>query len=176
MFQGTTIVAVLKDGHCALAGDGQVTFGDKTIIKNKAVKVRRIYQGRVLAGFAGSVADAMTLFEKYEEQLEKYQGNLRRAAVELAKEWRTDRILRRLEALLIVGDPNNLLVISGNGEILEPDDGITAIGSGGAYALAAARALSRYTDLTAGEIAKAALEIAGEICIYTNDQIVLEEL
>ncbi|NLP37916.1 MAG: ATP-dependent protease subunit HslV [Firmicutes bacterium] len=176
MFQGTTIVAVLKDGRCALAGDGQVTFGDKTIMKSNAIKVRRIYQGRVLAGFAGSVADAITLFEKYEEQLEKYQGNLRRAAVELAKEWRTDRILRRLEALLIVGDPENLLVISGNGEILEPDDGITAIGSGGAYALAAARALSRYTALTAGEIAKAALEIAGEICIYTNDQIVLEVL
>ncbi|NLZ93377.1 MAG: ATP-dependent protease subunit HslV [Firmicutes bacterium] len=176
MFQATTIVAVLKDGRCALAGDGQVTFAGNTIMKNNAVKVRRIYHGKVLAGFAGSVADAFTLFEKYEEQLDKYQGNLRRAAVELAKEWRMDRVLRRLEALLIVGDVQNLLIISGNGEIIEPDDGVTAIGSGGSYALAAARALYRHTNLDAGEIAKKALEIAGEICIYTNDRIVLEVL
>ena len=174
MFQGTTIVAVLKDGRCALAGDGQVTFAEQTIMKNKAVKVRRIYQGKVLAGFAGSVADAFTLFERYEEQLEKYQGNLRRAAIELAKDWRTDRVMRRLEALLVVADVTGLLVISGSGEIIEPDDGVTAIGSGGPYALAAARALSRYTDLDAGEIARRALEITAEICVYTNDRIVLE--
>ncbi|HZK23867.1 MAG TPA: ATP-dependent protease subunit HslV [Oscillospiraceae bacterium] len=176
MFRATTIVAVIKDGRCALAGDGQVTFGDKTIMKHQAVKVRRIYQGKVLAGFAGSVADAFTLFERYEEQLEKYQGNLRRAAIELAKDWRTDRVMRRLEALLIVGDLTGILVISGNGEIIEPDDGVTAIGSGSPYALAAARALSRYTKMDAGEIARRALEIAGEICIYTNDRIVLEVL
>jgi ATP-dependent HslUV protease subunit HslV len=176
MFQGTTIVAVLKDGRCALAGDGQVTFAEQTIMKNKAVKVRRIYQGKVLAGFAGSVADAFTLFERYEEQLEKYQGNLRRAAIELAKDWRTDRVMRRLEALLVVADVTGLLVISGSGEIIEPDDGVTAIGSGGPYALAAARALSRYTDVDAGEIARRALEITAEICVYTNDRIVLEVL
>ena len=176
MFHATTIVAVRKNGRCAVAGDGQVTFGGNTVMKHQAVKVRRIYSGNVLAGFAGSVADAFTLFEKYEEQLEKYQGNLRRAAVELAKEWRTDGGLRRLEALLVVGDAENLLVISGSGEIIEPDDGITAIGSGGSYALAAARALHRYTDLSAAEIARHALEIAAEICIYTNNQIVLEEL
>lgn len=176
MFEGTTIVAVLKNGHCAVAGDGQVTFGGNTVMKHNAVKVRRIYQGKVLAGFAGSVADAFTLFEKYEEQLEKYQGNLKRAAVELAKDWRTDRVLRRLEALLVVGNADNLLVISGNGELIEPDDGVTAIGSGGPYALAAARALHRHTGYSAGEIARRALEIAGEICVYTNDRIVLEEL
>ncbi|MDW7650614.1 MAG: ATP-dependent protease subunit HslV [Bacillota bacterium] len=176
MFHGTTIVAVLKDGKCALAGDGQVTFGGNTVMKHQAVKVRRIYQSKVLAGFAGSVADAFTLFEKYEEQLEKYQGNMRRAAVELAKDWRMDRVLRRLEALLVVGNAENLLVISGNGELIEPDDGVTAIGSGGPYALAAARALQRYTDLDAGEIARRALVIAGEICVYTNDKIVLETL
>ncbi|MCR3923371.1 MAG: ATP-dependent protease subunit HslV [Firmicutes bacterium] len=176
MFHATTIVAALKNGRCAMAGDGQVTFGGNTVMKHQAVKVRRIYQGKVLAGFAGSVADAFTLFEKYEEQLDKYQGNLRRAAVELAKEWRMDRVLRRLEALLLVGDATSLLVISGNGEIIEPDDGVTAIGSGGAYALAAARALHRHTDMDAGEIAKRAMEIAAEICIYTNDRIVLEVL
>lgn len=176
MFHGTTIVAVLKNGHCALAGDGQVTFGGNTVMKHNAIKVRRIYQGKVLAGFAGSVSDAFTLFEKYEEQLEKYQGNLRRAAVELAKDWRTDRVLRRLEALLVVGNADSLLVISGNGELIEPDDGVTAIGSGGPYALAAARALHRYTDLDAGDIARKALEITGEICVYTNDRVVLETL
>jgi ATP-dependent HslUV protease, peptidase subunit HslV len=176
MFHGTTIVGVLREGRCALAGDGQVTFGGNTVMKHNAVKVRRIYNGRVLAGFAGSVADAFTLFEKYEEQLEKYQGNLRRAAVELAKDWRMDRVLRRLEALLVVGNEENLLVISGNGELIEPDDGITAIGSGGPYALAAARALARHTGLDAGEVARRALEIAGEICVYTNDRIVLEML
>lgn len=176
MFHATTIVAVLKDGHCALAGDGQVTFGGNTVMKHQAKKVRRIYQGKVLAGFAGSVADAFTLFEKYEEQLEKYQGNLTRAAVELAREWRMDKILRKLEALLIVGNEDGLLIISGNGEVIEPDDGVAAIGSGGPYALAAARALVRNTELTTGEIASKALLIAAEICVYTNDRIVLEEL
>jgi ATP-dependent HslUV protease subunit HslV len=176
MFHGTTIVAVLKDGRCALAGDGQVTFGGNTIMKHSAVKVRRIYSGQVLAGFAGSVADAFTLFEKYEEKLEKYQGNLRRAAVELAKDWRMDRVLRRLEALLVVGNAESLLVISGNGELIEPDDGVTAIGSGGPFALAAARALYRYTDADASEIARRALEIAGEICVFTNDKIIVETL
>jgi len=176
MFHGTTIVAVLKNGRCALAGDGQVTLGGNTIMKHHAVKVRRIYQSKVLAGFAGSVADSITLFEKYEEQLEKYQGNLRRAAVELAKDWRTDRVLRRLEALLLVGDTASLLVISGNGELIEPDDGVIAIGSGGPYALAAARALHRFTAMEAGEIARSAMQIAAEICVYTNDKIVLEIL
>ncbi|MBT9140312.1 MAG: ATP-dependent protease subunit ClpQ [Dehalococcoidia bacterium] len=176
MFHGTTIVAVLKDGRCALAGDGQVTLGGNTIMKHHAVKVRRIYQGKILAGFAGSVADSITLFEKYEQQLEKYQGNLRRAAVELAKDWRTDRVLRRLEALLVVGDTAGLLVISGNGEIIEPDDGVTAIGSGGPYALAAARSLHRFTGMEAGDIARSAILIAAEICVYTNDKVVLEIL
>jgi ATP-dependent HslUV protease, peptidase subunit HslV len=176
MFQGTTVVAVLKDGHCAVAGDGQVTFGGNTVMKHNAKKVRRIYHDRVLAGFAGSVADAFTLFARYEEQLEKYQGNLRRAAVELAKEWRTDKYLRRLEALLLVGNGESLLVISGSGEVIEPDDGVAAIGSGGAYALAAARALCRYTDMTAKEVAQNALVVAGEICVFTNDRIVVEEI
>jgi ATP-dependent HslUV protease subunit HslV len=176
MFHATTIVAVLKDGCCAMAGDGQVTFGGNTIMKHQAKKVRKIYNGRVLAGFAGSVADAVTLIEKYEEQLEKYQGNLRRAAVELAKDWRMDKILRRLEALLLVGNGESLLVISGNGEVIEPDDGIAAIGSGGPYALAAARALFRKTDLPAGEIVHQALFIAAEICVFTNDRIIVEEL
>ena len=176
MFHATTIVGVLKNGKCALAADGQVTWGDSAVMKHRAVKVRRIYNGKVLAGFAGSVADALTLFEKYEEQLDKYQGNLRRAAVELAREWRSDRVLRRLEALLVVADTENILVISGSGEVIEPDDGIAAIGSGGFYALAAARALLRHSNLNAAEIARTALQIAGEICVYTNEQIVLEEL
>jgi len=176
MFEATTIIAVLKDGRCAVAGDGQVTFGGNTVMKHQAKKVRRIYQNRVLTGFAGSVADAFTLFEKYEEYLEKFHGNLRRAAVELAKEWRIDKYLRRLEALLVVGNAESILIISGSGEVIEPDDGVAAIGSGGPYALAAARALYRYTNLGAAEIAKNALLIAGEICVFTNDQIVLEEI
>ncbi|MBS4022437.1 MAG: ATP-dependent protease subunit HslV [Dethiobacter sp.] len=175
MFHGTTVVAVLKDGRCALAGDGQVTFGN-TVMKHQAKKVRRIYHDRVLAGFAGSVADAFTLFAKYEEQLEKYQGNLRRAAVELAKEWRMDKYLRRLEALLIVGNEDSLLIISGSGEVIEPDDGVAAIGSGGPYALAAARALYRYTVMPAKDIAFNALTVASEICVFTNDRIVVEEI
>ncbi|WP_406678403.1 ATP-dependent protease subunit HslV [Moorella sp. ACPs] len=173
--QGTTVIAVRHKGKVAVAGDGQVTFGH-TIMKHKARKVRRLYQNKVLAGFAGSVADAFTLFEKFEAKLEEYHGNLQRAAVELGKEWRTDRFLRRLEALLVVADREHLLVISGNGEIVEPDDGIAAIGSGGPYALAAARALIKHTDLEAGAIAREAMEIAASICIYTNNNIVVEEL
>ncbi|WP_434073517.1 ATP-dependent protease subunit HslV [Moorella naiadis (nom. illeg.)] len=173
--EGTTIIGVRHQGRIALAGDGQVTFGN-TIMKHKARKVRRLYQDRVLAGFAGSVADAFALFEKFEAKLEAFHGNLQRAAVELGKDWRTDRFLRRLEALLVVADKEHLLIISGNGEIVEPDDGIAAIGSGGPYALAAARALVAHTNLGAGEIAREAMNIAAAICIYTNNNIVVEEL
>lgn len=173
--EGTTVVAVRHGGKVAIAGDGQVTLGN-TILKHTACKIRRLSQGKVLAGFAGSVADAFTLFEKFEARLEEYHGNLQRAAVELGKEWRTDRLLRRLEALLVVADHESLLIISGNGEIVEPDDGIAAIGSGGPYALAAARALAAHTDLEAGAIAEKALQIAASICIYTNSNIVVEEL
>ncbi len=173
--RGTTVVAVHHKGKVAVAGDGQVTLGN-TILKHTACKIRRLFQGQVLAGFAGSVADAFTLFEKFEAQLEEYHGNLQRAAVELAKEWRTDRLLRRLEALLVVADRDSLLIISGNGEIIEPDDGIAAIGSGGPFALAAARALTAHTDLEAGIIANKALQIAASICIYTNSNIIVEEL
>ena len=174
VFKGTTVVAVRKDGRLAIAGDGQVTMGE-TIVKGTARKVRTIGDRGVLAGFAGSTADALTLFEKFESNLEKYRGNLARAAVELAKEWRTDRTLRRLEALLIVGDRESVYVISGNGDVIEPDDGVAAIGSGGAYARAAAVALVEHSDLDAASIARRALEIAGSICIYTNDRIVVEE-
>lgn len=174
MFEATTIVAVKRDGQMAIAGDGQVTFGQNVVMKNNAVKIRKIYEGKVLAGFAGSVADAFTLFAKFEEKLKSMGGNLTRAAVEIAKEWRSDRILRKLEALLIVADRDKMFIISGNGEVIEPDDGITAIGSGGPYALAAARSLSRFTDLSASEIAFEALKIAGEICVYTNDRITVE--
>ncbi|RKQ84183.1 ATP-dependent protease subunit HslV [Brockia lithotrophica] len=174
---GTTIVAVRKDGRAAMAGDGQVTFGQATVLKHGARKVRRLYGGKVLAGFAGAVADAITLFERFEGKLEAHHGNLARAAVELSKEWRTDRYLRRLEALLVVVDREAMFLLSGSGEVLEPDDGILAVGSGGAYALAAARALMRNApDLTAADIARKSLEIASEICVYTNDRIVVEEL
>lgn len=176
MLQGTTIVAVTKNGKTAIAGDGQVTFGNSIIMKHKARKVRRLYRDEVVAGFAGSVADAFTLFEKFEGKLEQYRGNLMRAAVEMAKEWRTDKVLRRLEALLIVANRDSLLIISGNGEVIEPDDGMAAIGSGGPYALAAARAMYRHSELDASEIARQALLIASEICVYTNDQIILEEV
>lgn len=161
-----------------MAGDGQVTFGNAVIMKHSARKVRRLYNGKVVAGFAGSVADAFTLFEKFEGRLEEYNGNLQRAAVELAKEWRSDKVLRQLEAMLIVMNEDYLLLISGTGEVIEPDDGILAIGSGGNYALSAGRALKRYAGehLTAKEIAKSALEIAGEICVYTNNNIIVEEL
>ena len=176
MFHATTIVAVRKKGKVAVAGDGQVTFGGNMVLKHQACKVRRLFNGKVIAGFAGSVADAFTLFEKFEAKLEEYRGNLQRAAVELAKEWRLDRVLRKLEALLIVADMEHMLIISGNGEVIEPDDSVTAIGSGGAYALAAARALNNFTDMNAREIAQEAMEIAASICIYTNNNITVEEL
>ncbi|MGE5653136.1 MAG: ATP-dependent protease subunit HslV [Bacillota bacterium] len=172
----TTIVGVRHNGRVALAGDGQVTFGNAMIMKHQARKVRRLYQDKVLAGFAGSVADAFTLFERFEAKLEQYRGNLQRAAVELAKEWRSDRVLRRLEAMLIVADLNTMLVVSGTGEVIEPDDGVVAIGSGGPYALAAARAFVAASSLSAGEIARQALGIAADICIYTNHHITVEEL
>lgn len=158
-----------------MAGDGQVSVG-QTIMKAQARKVRRLYQGRVLAGFAGASADAFTLFEKFEGKLESHQGNLVRAAVELAKDWRTDRVLRRLEALLVVADAEKCLIVSGSGDVIEPDDGVVAIGSGGSYALAAARALVRESELGAREIVERAMKIAAEICVYTNDRITIEEL
>ncbi|HEY0931239.1 MAG TPA: ATP-dependent protease subunit HslV [Gemmatimonas sp.] len=172
--RATTILAVRRDGQVAIGGDGQVSVGD-TVAKQRAVKVRTLKGGRVLAGFAGSVADALTLFEKFEEKLERYPGNLPRAAVELAKEWRSDRVLRRLEAMLIVADTEHGFMLSGNGELIEPDDGILAIGSGGAYAQAAARALVRETQLPPRDIVEKALTIAGEICIYTNTNITVLE-
>ncbi|SFS54411.1 ATP-dependent protease subunit HslV [Marininema halotolerans] len=176
-FHATTIFAVQKNGSGAIAGDGQVTFGNQVVMKHTAKKVRRLYRGQVVAGFAGSVADAVTLFEKFEGKLEEFHGNLPRAAVELAKEWRADKVLRKLEAMLIVMDKSDLLLISGGGEVIEPDDGILAIGSGGNYALAAGRALARHaTDMSAREIAESALRVAGEICVFTNDQLVVEEV
>lgn len=176
MFHATTIIAVRHQGKIAIAGDGQVTFGGNTVMKHNAKKVRRLYHGKVLAGFAGSVADAFTLFAKFETKLEEFNGNLMRAAVELAKEWRMDRVLRRLEALLIVADTERMLIISGNGEVIEPDDGVTAIGSGGSYALAAARALVKFSVLSAADIVRESLQIASDICVYTNDHITVEEL
>jgi ATP-dependent HslUV protease, peptidase subunit HslV len=176
MFEGTTILAVKIGDKVAVAGDGQITFGNTTIIKHTARKVRRLYEGKVIAGFAGSVADSLTLCEKFEGKLESYGGNLQRAAVELAKDWRTDRVLRRLEAMLIAASTDSLLMISGTGEVIEPDDGIAAVGSGAPYALAAARALLRNADLPPGKIAAEALKIASEICVYTNDNITIEEL
>src|SRR5450631_1119930 len=173
--RATTILAVRRGGTVALGGDGQVTVGD-TVMKAKANKVRALADGKLLAGFAGSAADALTLFEKFEEKLKRYPGNVPRAAVELAKEWRSDRVLRRLEALLVVADVNHGFVISGTGELIEPDDGILAIGSGGSYALAAARALMNHTQLSAAQIAEEALRIAASICIYTNDHITVETL
>jgi ATP-dependent HslUV protease subunit HslV len=173
--RGTTVIAVRKSDSVAIAGDGQVTLGD-TVLKAGARKIQRLRGGRVLAGFAGSTADAFALAERFEAKLESYGGALRRSAVELAKDWRTDRSLRRLEALLVVADASETLVISGTGDVIEPDDGIAAIGSGGPYALAAARALQRVPGLSAREIAEQALRIAAEICLYTNDHITVEEL
>ena len=172
---GTTILSVRRDGKVAMAGDGQVSLGD-TVVKHAAVKVRRLYKDRILAGFAGGTADAVTLCEKFEGKLEEYNGNLRRAAVELARDWRADRVLRRLEALMAVVDRESSLLISGSGDVLEPDDGVVAIGSGGNYALAAARALMAHTALDAASITRHAMQIAGTICVYTNDKIVVEEL
>ena len=171
----TTILAVRRGEHVAVAGDGQVTF-DKTVMKSGARKVRRLYNDKIIAGFAGSTADAFTLFARFEAKLEQYHGQLQRAAVELGKEWRTDKYLRHLEALLIVADEKVSLVISGGGDVIEPDDGIVAIGSGGPFATAAARALLRNTELSAKEIAVEAMKIAAEICIYTNSNLVLEEI
>lgn len=172
--RATTILAVRRNGQIALGGDGQVSVGE-TIMKAKAQKVRAMRGGRILTGFAGAVADALTLFEKFEEKLERYPANLPRAVVELAKDWRSDRVLRRLEALLAVGDADHVFVISGNGEVIEPDDGIVAIGSGGPYALAAARALVASTELAPSEIVQRALTIAGEICVYSNTNITVLE-
>ncbi len=175
LFHGTTILGVKKGNKVALGGDGQVTMGD-TVVKEKAKKIRRLYKDTVLAGFAGATADAFALFDRFEGTLEQYHGNLYRAAVEMAKEWRTDKYLRRLEALLIVADKNGILLISGAGDIIEPDDGIVAIGSGGPFALAAARALMKHTNLTPLEIVKEALLIASKICIFTNENIFIEEM
>ena len=173
--EGTTILAILRDNQLAIGGDGQVTFGD-TVLKSSALKLRRLYDNKVIAGFAGATADAFTLYEKFEDKLKLHKGNLRKAAVDLAKDWRSDRILRRLEAMIIAGDASSLLLISGNGDILEPDDGLIAIGSGGNYALSAARALARHSNLTNYQIIEASLNIAADICIYTNHNIKIEEL
>jgi ATP-dependent HslUV protease, peptidase subunit HslV len=177
-FHATTIFAIHHKGKCAMAGDGQVTLGNSVVMKHTARKVRKIFNGKVIAGFAGSVADAFTLFEMFEAKLEEYNGNLQRASVELAKEWRSDRVLRKLEAMLIVMNETDLLLVSGTGEVIEPDDGILAIGSGGNYALSAGRALKRYSgdNLSAKEIAESALQIAAEICVFTNTNIIVDEL
>lgn len=175
-FEGTTIVAVRKDGKCAIAGDGQVTFGESAIMKHTAKKVRRLYHDRVVVGFAGTVADAFSLCERFEAKLEQYSGSLRRAAVSLAQDWRSDKALRQLQALLIAANEEDLLIISGTGEVIDPDDGIAAIGSGGMYALAAARALKQNTALDAHEIAQKAILIASDICVYTNSNITVEEI
>ena len=174
--RGTTICAVRRDGRCAVAGDGQVTMGQSTVFKARAQKVRRIFDGKVVTGFAGSVADAFSLCERFEEKLTQYAGNLQRAAVELAQDWRSDKAMRRLDAMLIVADQADLLIISGTGEVIAPDDGIAAVGSGSGYALAAARALLENTALTAREIAEKALHIAAEICVYTNHNIIVEDV
>jgi ATP-dependent HslUV protease, peptidase subunit HslV len=173
--RSTTVLAVRRNSHVAVAGDGQVTF-DKTVMKSRARKVRRLYNDKIIAGFAGSTADAFTLFTRFEAKLEQYHGQLQRAAVEMGKEWRTDKYLRHLEALLIVADENTSLILSGGGDVIEPDDGIVAIGSGGPYATAAARALLRHTDLSAKEIVTEAMKIAAEICIFTNSNLIIEEL
>ncbi len=173
-FHGTTICAVKRGGVTAIAGDGQVTMGESVIFKNTAVKVRRIYGGKVILGFAGSVTDAFALSERFEGMLNKFAGNLMRSAVELAELWRSDKLGRRLEAMMITADKDTLLILSGTGEVIEPDEGICAIGSGGNYALAAARALVQNTDFSAEEIAKKSLKIASEICVFTNDHIICE--
>ncbi len=175
MTKATTIICIRHKGEVAIAGDGQVTLG-QTVLKKKANKIRTLYKGNVLAGFSGATSDAFALFGRFESKLEEYQGNLSRAAIELAKDWRMDKALRRLEALLIVADKEVSFLISGTGDVVEPDDGILAIGSGGAYALAAARALITQTDMTAKAVALEAMKIASEICVYTNDQIIVKEL
>jgi ATP-dependent HslUV protease subunit HslV len=174
--RGTTIVAVRREGRCAVAGDGQVTLGESTVLKHSARKVRRIYKDKVVVGFAGSVADAFTLSERFEAKLEQYSGSLERAAVELAQEWRSDKAMRKLEAMLIAADERELLLVSGTGEVIKPDDGVLAIGSGGSYAYAAATALYENTQMEAAEIARRAIEIASRICVFTNDHITVEEV
>ncbi|MEA4869616.1 ATP-dependent protease subunit HslV [bioreactor metagenome] len=174
--RGTTIIAVKKDGKCAVAGDGQVTMSESVIMKATAKKVRRLYHDQVVVGFAGSVADAFSLCERFEKKLEQYSGNLTRAAVSLAQDWRSDKIMHKLEALLIVANKEELLIVSGTGEVIDPDDGIAAIGSGGMYALAAAKALKTNTDLSATQVAEKALRIAGDICVFTNGNITVEEV
>ncbi|MEK7308314.1 MAG: ATP-dependent protease subunit HslV [Nitrospirota bacterium] len=174
-FHGTTILCVRRNGKVALAGDGQITFG-QTVLKHNAKKIRRMYNDKVIAGFSGATADALTLFEKFETKLEAHRGNIARAAVELAKDWRTDKILRRLEALLIIADKEHSFIISGNGDVLEPEDGIAAIGSGGPYAQAAAKALLEHSSLEPKKIVEEAMKITSRICIYTNDAITIEEL
>src|ERR1700678_3080534 len=175
LIRSTTVLCVRRDGKVVMAGDGQVTLGEG-VIKHSARKIRRLYQDKILAGFAGSTADAFSLFARFESKLEQYHGNLGRAAVELAKDWRTDKMLRSLEALLVVADPHQTFLISGSGDVIEPDEGIAAIGSGGSFALAAARALVENSDVPARATAEQSLRIAGQICIYTNDQITIEEL
>jgi len=174
--KGTTICAVMKDGKIAVAGDGQVTMGESTVFKATARKVRRIYGGKVVTGFAGSVADAFALCDRFEAKLEQFSGNMERAAVELAQEWRADKAMRKLEAMLIAACGDSLLIISGTGEVITPDDGIAAVGSGGNYAMAAARALKQNTDLSAKEIAEKALHIAADICVFTNHNVIVEEI
>ena len=173
--RSTTVLLVRRNGRVALAGDGQVTMGE-TVMKSGAKKVRRLYNDKILAGFAGATGDAFSLLTRFEAKLEQYHGNLERAAIELSKEWRTDKILRHLEALLIVADDKSSFLLSGNGDVIAPDDGVLAIGSGGSYALAAARALIKHTELSAGEVAREALTVAGDICIYSNQNIIVEEL
>jgi ATP-dependent HslUV protease subunit HslV len=173
--RSTTILSVRRDGKLAMGGDGQVTMGE-SVMKSKARKIRRLFNEKIIAGFAGSTADALSLFSRFEQKLEEYHGNLSRSVVELAKDWRTDRALRHLEALLLVADEKNTYLLSGNGDVIEPDDGIVAIGSGGPFALAAARALVKHTAMPAREIVQEAMLIAGQICIFTNDQIVIEEI
>jgi len=175
MFKGTTILAIKHKGETAISGDGQISMGN-TIMKNNTIKIRKLYDDKVLTGFAGASADAITLFEKFEKKINEFHGNLPKAVISLAKEWRTDKILRKLEAILIVADKEKIFVVSGTGDIIEPDDGIAAIGSGGPYALAAARALIQYSKLSAYEIALESLKVAASICIYTNDKIVAEKL
>ena len=174
--RGTTIIAVRKDGRCAIAGDGQVTMSESVVMKATAKKVRRLYHDQVAVGFAGSVADAFSLCERFEKKLEQFSGNLTRAAVSLAQDWRSDKIMHKLEALLIIANKEELLIVSGTGEVIDPDDGIAAIGSGGMYALAAAKALKSNTDLSAVEVAEKALRIAGDICVFTNGNITVEEV
>lgn len=175
IIRSTTVLAIRKGGHVVVAGDGQVTMGD-TVVKHQAKKIRRLYHDKILTGFAGATADAFTLFERLEAKLEQYNGNLKRSAVELAKDWRLDRALRRLEALLIAADPNECFILSGTGDVIEPDDGLAAVGSGAPYALAAARALMAHSQLSIREVAEESMKIAASICIYTNTEFTIEEL